>query len=197
MSSSIKKYKMEPCGWASIGLLMKAYHYLHRMPSGVMQCFILLDENGLSPLGGAVFSNGRIQYEGKYLDFSRLWVDDKCPRNTESRFVSYCLKYLAKHYPTYKGVVTWADPQAGHDGTLYKACNFTYDGNSRPVKRYYNPMSKKIVYQRSYTGQKGFEQIKDDKPKARFVYYFDSKVRESSRLSNPACITSRCIISTS
>lgn len=183
----INNYRIEPCSWSSIEPLLKTYHYLHRMPSGVMQCFILLDKDGLTPLGGAVFSNGRIQYENKYLDFSRLWVDDSCPRNTESAFVSYCMKYLNKKYPTYQGVVTWADPQAGHNGTLYRACNFAFDGFSRPTKRYVNQKTKKVVYQRSYIKQEGFEEKSDDKPKSRFIYYFDKKTREVMRSKEQEC----------
>ena len=101
---------MDSCGPRDIEPLIKAYHYLHRMPAGILKCFILLESNNIIPVGGAVFSNGRIQYQGKYLDFSRLWVDDRCPQNTESKFVAYCIKNLQAAFPDFEGIVTWADP---------------------------------------------------------------------------------------
>ena len=172
---------MDSCGPRDIEPLIKAYHYLHRMPAGILKCFILLESNNIIPVGGAVFSNGRIQYQGKYLDFSRLWVDDRCPQNTESKFVAYCIKNLQAAFPDFEGIVTWADPKQGHTGTLYKACNFTFDGYSRAVARYRDLFTKRIIYQRSYVGQKGIISLPSDAPKKRFIYHFDKNTRESLR----------------
>jgi len=177
--------RMEVCGPRAIEPLIKAYHYLHRMPAGILQCFVLLEDNGIVPVGGAVFSNGRIQYQAKYLDFSRLWVDDRCPKNTESKFVGYCLRYLQRHFPAFEGVVTWADPKAGHTGTLYRACNFSFDGYSREVKRYRDLSTNRIVYQRSFTKQPWMSELPSDVPKRRFIYYFQPKQRELTRQRCP------------
>jgi len=176
--SKIKDYKMQPCNWSSIADLIKHYHYLHRKPACIMQCFILLDTDNLTPLGAAVFTAARFQYAKKFLEFARLWVDDRCPRNTESRFVGYCLRYLATQYPDYEGVVTWADPQQGHDGTLYKACNFVFDGYSRPVSRYYNPKTKRIIYEKTRV-RPHWVKVDTQPPKLRYIYYFNPKVREN------------------
>jgi hypothetical protein len=172
---------MDSCGPRYIAPLIKAYHYLHRMPAGILQCFVLLESNNIVPVGGAVFSNGRIQYQGTYLDFSRLWVDDRCPKNTESKFVGYCIKNLKRQFPEFTGIVTWADPSQGHTGALYKACNFTFDGYSRVVSKYKDLFTKRTIYQRSYTGQEGVVALPSDAPKKRFIYYFDKKKRESTR----------------
>jgi hypothetical protein len=151
------------------------------MPAGVLKCFVLLESNNIIPVGGAVFSNGRIQYDRKYLDFSRLWVDDRCPSNTESKFIAYCIKNLQIAFPSFAGIVTWADPAQGHTGALYKACNFTFDGHSRVVAKYKDVFTRRIIYQRSYTGQDGVVALPPDKPKKRFIYYFDKRTRESMR----------------
>ena len=67
---------MDSCGPRYIEPLIKAYHYLHRMPAGILQCFVLLESNNIVPVGGAVFSNGRIQYQGTY-EFTGIvtWAD--------------------------------------------------------------------------------------------------------------------------
>ena len=181
---STTQLPIEVCGSRSIEPLIKAYHYLHRMPAGILKCFVLLDHNNITPLGAAVFSNGRIQYQNKYLDFSRLWVDDRCPKNTESRFVSRCIKDLQNLFTDFEGIVTWADPKQGHTGALYRACNFTFDGYSRTVNRYKGLFTGRTIYQRSYTGQLGVLRLPSDVPKKRFIYYFDKRKRESTRIES-------------
>lgn|SRR3990167_1952567 len=171
--------EIKKCSWYDIRYHFLINHYLKSMPVGILMCFELVDKkNFMLKYGGAVFSNGRIQYDKKYLEFSRLWICDELGKNTESWFVSRCLKELKKTFPNYRGVVTWADPKQGHQGKIYLACNFTYDGDSRKVKKYIGK-SGKHIYQR--TSVKGSKQIGEDEPKKRFIYLFDSEEREKAR----------------
>lgn len=141
------------------------------MPAGILACYGLFD--GLDAVGSAVFSNGRIQYDKKYLEFARLWVSDKYKRNVESWFIAKCVKALKKKFPTYRGIVTWADCNRGHRGTVYLASNFVFDGNSRAVKKY-KGSNKKVIYQRTAT--KDSVLISTDEPKKRFIYYFKPRI---------------------
>ena len=171
----MKDVVFEKCSWGSIKELFLFHHYLKSMPAGILACYELVNRNNfMDKLGGAVFSNGRIQYDKKYLEFSRLWLNDSLGKNSESWFVSKCVKELKKTFPTYEGIVTWADPKQGHNGKLYLACNFVYDGDSRKVKRFQGKNG--MVYQRTAT--KEMKQIGEDTPKKRFIYYFDEKKRE-------------------
>jgi len=168
------------CRWESIKHLFLSYHYLKTMPAGIMACYGLFDEPNLgNAIGGAVFCNGRIQYDQKYIEFSRLWMNDNFGCNTESWFIGKCMKSLHKKFKTYEGVVTWADLSKGHDGTVYKAANFVLDGISRKVKKYIGK-NKKVIYQRTATINSIF--IGEDMPKKRFIYYFDGKKREQLKL---------------
>jgi len=170
------------CNWFTVSDAIRTKHYLKRMPAGILDCFAIIDaQNFMNVLGAAVFTNGRIQYEGQYIEFSRLWLDDSMPKNSESKFVGYLLRTLAIKYPTYKGVVTWADPKQGHSGTLYRACNFTYDGMSRSTKRYKSKATNRLVYQRTVVATEDFHEISADSGKFRYIYYFDKKQREATR----------------
>lgn len=175
------QYKVERCGWTSVRPLIESYHYLHSMPSGILACFVLLKEDGISPVGAAVFCNGRIQYDGKFLEFSRLWLEDSCTKNSESFFAGTCLRLLQKEFSSFEGVVTWADPKQGHKGTIYKALNFQFDGMSRSVDKFYDQVTHKEIYGRSYSGQAGVILKSKDAPKLRFIYYFNAKKREELR----------------
>jgi hypothetical protein len=166
----------EECSWESVKHLFLSYHYLKTMPAGIMAVYGLFDKNMLGiAVGGAVFCNGRIQYEGKYLEFSRMWMSDKYGTNTESWFMAKCIKALKKKYSTYEGIVTWADASKGHTGTIYLAANFVYDGDSRKVKKF-TGKNKKVIYQRTATVNDIC--VGEDMPKKRFIYYFNSKKRE-------------------
>jgi len=171
------------CKWESIKHLFLAYHYLKTMPAGILACYGVFDETQLgSAVGGAVFCNGRIQYDGKFLEFSRLWMSDEYGCNTESWFMAKCMKALRKKFPTYEGVVTWADGGRGHNGTVYRAANFVYDGDSRKVKKYVGK-NKKVIYQRTATVNDIC--VGEDMPKKRFIYYFDAKKREQLKRNCP------------
>ena len=149
------------------------------MPAGIMAVYGLFDERELGKaVGGAVFCNGRIQYEGRFLEFSRMWLSDNYGTNTESWFMAKCLKALNKKFPSYQGVVTWADCNIGHNGTIYLAANFVYDGESRKVKKFLGK-NKKVIYERTSTAADIC--IGQEMPKKRFIYYFDSKIREQKK----------------
>jgi hypothetical protein len=164
------------CSWESVKHIFLSYHYLKTMPAGILSVYGLFDESKLGrAVAGAVFCNGRIQYEGKFLEFSRMWVCDDFGTNTESWFIAKCMKSLKKKFLKYEGVVTWADSNRGHNGTIYLASNFVFDGNSRKVKKFIGK-SKKIIYQRTATTNNIC--IGHEMPKKRFIYYFNAKIRE-------------------
>lgn len=65
----------------------------------------------------------------KCLELRRLCLIDDTPKNAESFFVSRTLKWLRKN-TDWKFVVSYADPEQGHQGTIYKASNFKYEGTT-------------------------------------------------------------------
>lgn len=66
----------------------------------------------------------------------RLCILDVTPRNTESWFIARCLRLLKEDRPQFKAVLTFADPSAGHVGTIYQASNARYYGTGKREKRF-------------------------------------------------------------
>jgi hypothetical protein len=66
-------------------------------------------------------------------ELNRLWVDDRLGRNTESRFIGWCLKKLKRLHP---GIIliSYADGAEGHVGYVYQATNWIYVGTSAAFK---------------------------------------------------------------
>jgi hypothetical protein len=63
-------------------------------------------------------------------ELTRLWIADGYGRNIESYCLSRALDYIKREFPRIKAIITYADGEQGHKGTIYQACNFSYQGNS-------------------------------------------------------------------
>ena len=66
-------------------------------------------------------------YRKLIIDFNRMWVRDEMPKNTESWFIGRVLKMLPK--PAI--VCAYAQPEAGHVGTIYQATGWLYLGKGK------------------------------------------------------------------
>lgn len=58
------------------------------------------------------------------LELNRMALSDACPKNSESRAISICLRMLKKQYPFLRVVVSFADACQCGDGTIYRASGF-------------------------------------------------------------------------
>ena len=67
-------------------------------------------------------------YKKHVIELHRLFIFDITPKNTESWFISKCLKLLKLDRPDIWCVITFADSTEGHTGTIYKATNAIYCG---------------------------------------------------------------------
>ena len=63
------------------------------------------------------------KYKDWVTELHRLHILDVTPKNTESWFISRCLKLLKQDKPQIKAVLSFADTTVGHSGTIYKATN--------------------------------------------------------------------------
>lgn len=83
------------------------------------------------PAGAAAAAKYYPSDPDKCLELRRLCLIDDTPKNAESFFVGRTLKWLRKN-TDWKFVVSYADPEQGHEGTIYKASNFKYEGVTSP-----------------------------------------------------------------
>ena len=64
----------------------------------------------------------------EYLELNRMWLDDKAGKNSESRAISYSIKYIKRKYPKIKWIQSFADERCGMFGIVYQACSFSFYG---------------------------------------------------------------------
>lgn len=62
------------------------------------------------------------------LELTRLVVLDGYGKNIESYFIGQSFGWLRKHDPKVKVLISYADPEQGHTGLIYRATNWFYQG---------------------------------------------------------------------
>lgn len=136
----VKDFKVIECDRAFIKDFIEKYHYSKSINGCITDyCYALLNNDTLI---GALFY-GRLPMANQWKRFTnnpndiielrRLVCIDDTPKNTESFFIAKTLKLLKK---SWNGsiVVSYADLEYNHVGTIYKASNFTYLGLSQGAK---------------------------------------------------------------
>ncbi len=105
-------------------------HYLQKPPA-VSRCCLLMTCD-IWNVGMVVFADAPLQtsvrYGGVTWELARLWIDDNMPRNAESWLIGKALRHVNRTYADVQFIVSYADPSAGHVGTIYKASNWEFDG---------------------------------------------------------------------
>lgn len=154
----------------AVRFFLGRYHYLTGMPRGCRNIFMLWDEGVL--VGVACFGKpvGKVKHD---LELKRFCLSGTV-KNTGSWFIAKCIKQLKK--TGVKSIISYADPEQGHEGTLYKAANFKYLGKQAQGTPYYR-VGRQKVYARNvgaarYSGVI-FGKMLRMKPKLRFEYIID------------------------
>lgn len=139
--------------------LIEKYHYSGTARSQLpIHVFTLHCLESFDIIGVAIFGKPISRhYDNTHLELRRFTLIDDTPKNTESFFLGACIRELKK-MGTHDTLITFADPNQGHEGTIYKATNFKFDGESGhrnpTVIRFENKdYHKREVYQKGKTGE--------------------------------------------
>ena len=116
------------------------HHYSKSAEVAPMYCFKLECKCGYQ-IGAMIYSKPATnntwksykslgaETEEDVLELRRLCCVDNTPSLTESWFIGASLDWLVKNTDK-KVVVSYADPDKGHEGRIYQASNFKYEGKS-------------------------------------------------------------------
>jgi len=105
-------------------------HYLRKRPAIVVMALEILRNQ--SPVGMVVYSlpprECATRFGGVTWELARLYLTDDVPKNSESWAIAKSVWFIRKQHPEVKFLVSYADPSAGHSGTIYRAANWRFDG---------------------------------------------------------------------
>jgi len=112
-------------------------HYLHSMPPAAVVSFGVYSDTNL--VGAVVVTSGARNAHhllvgsrpGDVATLARLWLADAIPKNAESRVLGIVVR-LCRKRGNVRALLTYADPAAGHTGTIYRAAGWRYLGRSQP-----------------------------------------------------------------
>jgi len=103
-------------------------------------------------------------------ELTRLYTRDDCPKNTESRFISYALSDLKKLDLI---IISYADDGMGHCGYVYQATNWIYTGLSAKRTDVYVGKGK---HSRTYTEEQRQHRVRKIRSrKHRYLYICGNK----------------------
>jgi hypothetical protein len=174
--------------------LFERHHYLHSMPAGTRLCFgAFVGDHllgalalGVGPINARRLVDGATQKD--CLTLTRLWLDDRLPRNSESRVLGLVLRALRRHTQV-KFLLSYADPAAQHIGFVYQATNWLYTGRSEPqplldlgdgIPRHTRSVSSALgTHSTKYLRRQGLAARTIPQPaKHRYVFFVDPSWRD-------------------
>lgn len=132
---ALQDYEIHQIPYAQAMEMVVEYHYLHRKAPASF-CYGLFDEMG-QMVGTVVYGKPASpslckgvagpEESSRVMELTRLWIADITPKNAESFLIGQSLKMLPAEYDI---IVSFAEIQAGHVGTVYQATNWLYTGKS-------------------------------------------------------------------
>ena len=167
---------------------LEQHHYIGYGRRATVSYVVLLFDNVIAvakftyPIRMEVTSSMKVEH-GKCLELDRLCVH---PSYHKKNFVSWILARVVKimrlDFPEITTLVSFADPEAGHDGTVYKAANWTelgktsrsfvyvdINGNKLHKKTVYNAAKSRKLKETGYAELMGLRRSYTV-PKIKFVY---------------------------
>ena len=132
-------YDVRKVDRAGVREFIEKHHYSHNI-NGLMvtYCFAMYDTDntmvGAMIYGKLAMANAYKKYgdtQEEVLELRRLVLVDDTPKNSESYFIGKTIRWIKKN-TTVKVIVSYADPNYGHAGTIYKATNFKHMGMTSP-----------------------------------------------------------------
>ena len=131
---------------------VKKRHYSHKIAAtGIINFGAFIDNKliGVAQWGRPINKYLQINLVknsewNSFLELNRLVCIDDTPRNTESRFISICLKLLKKNAPQIKWVISFADATQCGDGTIYRASGFKLISINDSEQLYKLPNGEKV-----------------------------------------------------
>lgn len=144
--SEIKSYIVEETSFnSSVRKFLKKWHYSDYVNIQAKHTFCLFKTGNFGipemigvciytrPAGPSAGQSYWPQAPDKVLELRRLCLIDDTPKNAESFFVGWSIRWLKKN-TDWEFILSYADEEQGHSGVIYRASNFKYLGKTSAGK---------------------------------------------------------------
>lgn len=143
--------------------LICSHHYTHSVPSG--KSYYLLFGDAI-----VVWSIPANKNIGKFLlkepakvwELSRLWAPNGHEKNLLTQAISAAVKWIIKQEKL-DALVSYADPNAGHSGGVYRAASWIEHGRSEETRVYRDRKGLTIARRAFHSGSKSLKKAEIEK----------------------------------
>lgn len=111
---------------SDINPLLSREHYLGPLVTGGHSLIVVGSTAG-RVVAGQVWrrpTSRRLPADGTWLELSRWCLTPDAGNNAGSRMHKWACRLIREHLPAVTTLVSYSDPGHGHDGALYRACNW-------------------------------------------------------------------------
>jgi len=179
--------RLDWCSYEAAKYAVMNWHYSARIPK-FKQVYIGVWENEKF-IGVVIFGLSVTPYLGsKYMlkntecvELTRIALTKH--RAPVSQIVAIALKLIRNQSPGLRLIISYADPNQGHNGSIYQAGNWIYVGTSSKVRQYFwrgswrNDTSMFREFRLNPDLRK-MHQYRDLPPKYKYLYPLDKEMRE-------------------
>ena len=111
------------------------HHYTHSLPSGACWYFDVL---GVVVVFSIPANRNIARFLGctEVWELSRLWAADGHGRNLLTQALKQAISAFRLIIPGADALVSYADPNVGHEGYVYRAASWIYLGRSKETRAY-------------------------------------------------------------
>lgn len=159
---------------------IRGNHYTKTIPSGKSHYF----QVGDAIVVWSIPANNNIArfilgWPGKVWELSRLWAPDGHAHNLLTQAISSAVRALViLERPD--ALVSYADPNAGHRGGVYRAASWIYHGQSEECRAYRSPSGDIVSRRAFHSGSKGLR-----KAEIEALGYKEEKLPGKERFVRP------------
>lgn len=134
-----------------------AYHYTGSVPSGKSHYVRF----GSAIIVWSIPANNNIAefvlgWPGNVWELSRLWAPDGHEKNLLTRAISAAVDVIRK-LENPDALVSYADPNVGHKGGIYRAASWIYHGRAEEVRTYRGADGKTVARRAFHSGSAGMK----------------------------------------
>jgi hypothetical protein len=138
--------------------LICSRHYLRSVPSGKSH-YVRFEDAVIVWSIPANMNIGRflLGQQAVVWELSRMWAPDGHRPNLLTQAISYSLAILKREQPECAAVVSYADPNSGHTGGVYKAASWHECGQCEESRYYVSPSGLAVARRAFHSGRKLFK----------------------------------------
>ena len=138
--------------------MIKKHHYTHSIPSGKSYYFgfdgaIVVYSIPANPY----VSQSLFSFDAVVWELTRLWAPDGHEPNLLTQAISKSVKIMCRMVDGLDALISYADPNVGHKGGVYRAASWVFVGQSSEGRYYTNQDGQVVARRKFHSGSKSMK----------------------------------------